>query len=352
MLDIVAALQWGHDNIASFGGDPDRVMIFGESGGGRKVTTLLAMPTATGLFHRAVIQSGAIFRVTTPEDGTRRSEMLLAELGLKRSDGRKLQTISLENIMQAYQAVAQKYHPTIPVVGMSDSTPVINPISLPSHPFDPVAPQVSADVPVIVGYNRTEETFFYRIGELLYPQAPNRPMDFELTEVKLLERVNKRLGIDSRSLIEAYQSDYPKASPWDLYMLIATDHPRGTYPKELARRKAALGTAKAYLYRFDWELNDEVKSPHALEIPFVFANTRSSNWTRNHPGQPHELSRKMSAAWAAFARTGEPNTNDLPVWGSYDEQKRSTMIFNNLSRVEKDPNSRSRLAMEKVLGFS
>jgi para-nitrobenzyl esterase len=177
-------------------------------------------------------------------------------------------------------------------------------------------------------------------------------MDFVLSAAELLERVQQKLGTDSGTLIEAYRSDYPKASPWDLLMLISTDYPRGIYPKELARRKAALGKAEAYVYRFDWELNDEVKSPHALEIPFVFANTGTSNWTRDHPGHPHELSKKMSAAWAAFARTGNPNTTGLPEWRPYEADKRSTMIFNNPSRAEEDPNRRSRIAMEKVLGFS
>lgn len=352
MLDIVAALQWIHGNISQFGGDPDRVMIFGESGGGRKVSTLLAMPVAKGLFHRAVVESGAVLRVTTEEEGERLCEQLLAELEIDTNAAIKLQTTPVENLLGAYQAVLRNYQPEVPVVGMTASTPVINPLSLPAHPFDPTASENSADVPVIAGYNRTEETFFYRVGELLYPQAGNRTMDFDLTDAQLLERMNNRLGVDSGELVAAYKNDYPDATPWDLQMLIATDHPRGVYPKELAKRKAALGKAKAYVYRFDWELNDEVKSPHALEIPFVFANTKSSAWTSNHPGNPHVLADTMSAAWAAFARTGVPNTAGLPTWTAYDEKSRSTMIFNDTCRIDEDPNRRSRLAMEKVLGLT
>ncbi len=352
MLDIVAALRWINVNISRFGGDPGRVLIFGESGGGRKVSTLLAMPVAKGLFHRAVIQSGAILRVTTPDDGTRQSELLLKELGIRRKDARKLLSMPADQLLKAHLASNKHYKPTIPVVGMTDNTPVINPLSLPDHPFDPAASSFSEDVPVIVGYNKTEETFFYRIGSLLYPQAPDRKMDFDLTHAQLLARMNKRLGVDSKSLIEAYRKDYPDASPWDLQMLISTDHPRGAYPKELATRRAELGKASTYVYRFDWTLNDEVKSPHALEIPFVFNNTRSSDWTKDHPGKPHDLSNRMSASWAAFARTGNPGTDDLPDWPAYEKSSRSMMIFDNPSRVDKNPHPRSRIAMEGVLGFS
>ena len=126
MLDIVASLKWVRDNIANFGGDPGTVTIFGESGGGRKVSTLLAMPDAKGLFHRAIIQSGAILRVVPREDGTRSAEMLLAELGIAAKDARKLQTVPAARLQEAYATVLQDFEVREPVVGMTTSTPVLD----------------------------------------------------------------------------------------------------------------------------------------------------------------------------------------------------------------------------------
>jgi para-nitrobenzyl esterase len=351
MLDIISALHWIKKNIQQFGGDPDRVMIFGESGGGRKVSTLLAMPTAKGLFHRAAIQSGAILRVSTEEDGNRQSELLMSQLGIDKSNVTRLLTVPAEKLVAAQLAVNKLYQPMVPVVGMTQNTPVINPISLPGHPFDPKATNVSADVPVIVGNNKTEETFFYRLGDF-FPGASNRKMDFDLTIKELELRMSKRLGVESDHLIGEYQHDYPNASPWDLQMLIETDHPRGVFPKELAKRRAKLKAAASYVYRFDWAYNDILKSPHGFEIQFVFGNTDKNKFMKNHQGNPAALEKVMSGAWANFARTGTPNTKLSQEWKAYDDGERHTMIFDNPSRLEQDPGKRSRLAMEEVLGLA
>lgn len=345
MLDIIASLKWVRDNIASFGGDPGAVTIFGESGGGRKVSTLLAMPDAKGLFHRAIIQSGAILRVVPREDGTRAAAMLLAELGLNAKKVRKLQTMPVERIQEAYAAVSRKFTLKEPVIGMAPSTPVLDGVALPIHPFDPVAPAISADVPVMVGYTRTEETLFKR------PSAK----DLELDAEGLKSRVAKRLGnhVPPERVIDTYSKTYPNASPWDLFMLICTDHPRGTYPKELALRKTALGAAPAYVYRFDWDLGNELHSPHAIEIPFAFDNIRHGIGLFPIPQSPEAfaLAKKVSATWMAFARTGNPDTSAMPHWPAYTADSRHTMLFNNESRVEKDPERETRQIMEEVLGL-
>jgi para-nitrobenzyl esterase len=159
MLDIVAALAWVRDNIADFGGDPGRVLIFGESGGGQKVSTLLAMPPAKGLFNRGVIESGPGVKMNSLEYATKVGDMVLAELGIKLASIRDIQTLPLDRIMAAQGAVNRKLGGFIPgmIAGFS---PVVDGVSLLQNPFDPVAPEVSAGVPVLIGFNRTGLTLF------------------------------------------------------------------------------------------------------------------------------------------------------------------------------------------------
>ncbi len=344
MLDIIASLEWVRDNIEAFGGDSNTVTIFGESGGGRKVSTLLAMPGATGLFHRAIIESGAILRVRNPSDATREAELLLREVGLRPNQAHELQMVPTEALFQASLTVADGFQPEERVIGMTQHTPVLDGDAIPTHPFDPTAPAVSADVPVIVGYNRTEETLSWQ----------NREMPLDMTDGELLERIAARLrnDVDAPRVIEAYRDAYPGARPWDVYILICTDHPRGIYARELAARKTALGGAPAWLYRFDWDLGNELKTPHALEIRFVFDNVDHSE-TRlfDHPGTPdaRALAATMSAAWMSFARTGTPDTPGLPHWPVYAADTREAMLFNTESRIVRDHDRGPRLVMNEVL---
>jgi para-nitrobenzyl esterase len=338
MLDIVAALEWVRDNIGMFGGDSKMVTIFGESGGGRKVATLMAMPGAAGLFHRAIIESGAILRLPSRDDATKESEMLLAEVGLKPNQARDLQALPVEQLLRGYHAAAGKFTSSIP--GTLAHSPAIDGTAVPGHPFDPKPPAISADIPLLIGYNRTEETLFHRGSEML-----------DLDEAGLKQRVSSRIGGAPDRVIEVYRKAHPDASPWDLYMLIGTDHPRGTYTRELARRKADAGRAPAYLYRFDWEtpVAPHMKTPHAIEIPFVFDNIAKSKATTGDAPETHALAAKVSAAWMAFAKTGNPNTPQLPQWPAYSALGRDTMVVNHVSRVVKDPDREQRLIMEKVL---
>jgi para-nitrobenzyl esterase len=347
MLDLVMALEWVRDNIDRFGGDPGNVMVFGESGGGRKTSTLLCMPTARGLFHRAAIQSGAVLRVTEPEDATAIASSVMTKLGLRPGQTSELQQVPVDRFLAASIETAGEHRPRRPIVGTALFTPVRDGRSIPTHPFDPEAPEMSADIPVMVGWNRTEET--------LYARGPLREGD--LDSAGLQSRVENRLGDSTvaRRVVEAYSRSHPAASPWDLYILIATDHPRGMYPRELAKRKAALGRAPAYLYRFDWELDEVMRAPHYLEVQFVFDNLHRAE-TRYYEMQPTAeavaLAARVSSAWISFARTGDPGTADLPPWPAYSEATRDTMIFNNESRTESDPESDLRLVMEEVLGLA
>jgi para-nitrobenzyl esterase len=343
MLDLVAALEWVRDNIERFGGDPSLVTIFGQSGGGRKVATLMSMPSAKGLFHRAIIESGALLRLTTPEDGRRATEMLLAELGMKLSQARELQTVPMGELARAGARLNEKFVLREP--GMTENSPVIDGAVLPSHPWDPAAPALSADIPLLIGYARTEETWYDR----------PTPQSLALDEAGLKERVAERLGRDGDSVIETFRGANPHATPWDLWILIATEHPRGAYSRELAKRKAAQGAAPAYLYRFDWETPEgggHMRSPHTVEIPFVFNNIEIAGPLISKMSEAYALAEKISASWAAFARTGNPSVPQLPVWPPYSAATRDTLLFNNEIRVEQDPDRGPRQAMEQALDLA
>jgi len=340
LLDIVAALEWVRDNITNFGGDPHLVTIFGQSGGGRKVATLMAMPDAKGLFHRAVIESGAVLRLTTHEDAVRQTDLLLAELGLKRGQARELQNVEMERLLAANAAVQKQI--TLREPGMTPNTPMVDGTVIPSHPWDPQGPALSANIPLLIGYARTEETLYDR------PTAETLALD----EAGLKARAATRVDGNPARVIEAFRNAHPEATPWDLWILIATDHPRGTYSRELARRKADQHGAPAFAYRYDWETPEgggHMRSPHTIEIQFVFNNIKIAGPKISTMPEAYALADKTSAAWAAFARTGDPNTPKLPKWPAYSAASRDTMLFNNECRVEKDPDRGPRLVMEQVL---
>jgi para-nitrobenzyl esterase len=340
LLDIVAALQWVRDNVAAFGGDPNLVTIFGQSGGGRKVATLMSMPAAQGLFHRAIIESGAVLRLTTHEDAVKQTSLLLAELGLKAGQVRELQNVPMERLLAADAAVQKQI--TMREPGMTASTPTIDGKAIPGHPWDPKGPALSSTIPLLIGYAHTEETLYDR----------PTPEKLALDNAGLRERASKRLGVDPTAVIEAFRKANPGASPWDLWILIATDHPRGTYSRELAKRKADQHGAPAFAYRYDWETPEgggHMRSPHTIEIQFVFNNIKIAGPLISKMPAAHALADKTSSAWVAFARTGDPNTPKLPRWPAYSATSRDTMLFNNACRVEQDPDRAARLVMEQVL---
>ncbi len=343
LLDVIAALQWVRDNIDRFGGDPNLVTIFGQSGGGRKVATLMAMPGAKGLFHRAIIESGAVLRLTTPADAQKYTSLLLTQLDVKPGDARALQNVPMNQLLQANAAVLEKMTNRAP--GWSANSPMVDGRIIPSHPWDPAAPALSAAIPLLIGYARTEETLYDR----------PTPEKLALDEAGLKQRVADRLGIDPAPVIDAYRRAHPDASPWDLHILIATDHPRGTYARELAKRKATQGGAPAYFYRFDWETPEgggHMRSPHGVEVQFVFNNIPLGGALISKRADAQALAGKVSASWVAFARTGNPNIPQLPRWPAYASDRRDTMLFNSECRVEQDPDRGARLAMERVLKLS
>jgi len=340
MLDIVQALKWVRANISQFGGDPNMVTIFGQSGGGRKVETLLAMPSAKGLFHRAIIESGAAIKVVDRDVAVRDSEKLLAKLGIDKTSVRDLQRLPVEKIMAAYFAV-MKESPGADqsIVGFS---PTVDGKILPQHPFHPNASPVSADVPVMIGCTRTEMTLF----------SLNDAAAFSLNDEAMRARVKDLLGGQAPSMIDLYRKINPGASPSDVYFLIASDYRYGAPTMKIAERRAALGKAPVYLYYFTWEtpvLGGRLKSPHTMEIPFAFDNVKISARLTGGGADAMALADKVSDAWIAFARSGNPNTPKLPHWPTFNAQDRATMVIDNVSKMVNDPLREQRTAMFQAM---
>ena len=339
MLDIVAALQWVRDNIASFGGDPSNVTIFGESGGGMKVTLLLAMPSAQGLFHKAISESGALTRALAPEQAVEQSAELLAELGLKPGDFAALQDVPVEKLLTAQGAVLKKHENSGRFSLNSPFTPVADGRVLPGNPFDPAAPQLSASVPLLIGTNQDEMTLFlYGTHGILTDGIARMGM--------------KRIAADDTDRVfEHYRKLLPDASPKDVLISAFSDMFRAS-SLLVADRKVEQHQAPVYVYLFTWKspmLDGKLKSSHAMELPFVFDNADLMPGLTGRDPQRLELAARMSAAWIAFARSGNPNHPGLPQWPAYSTEQRPTLVFDLPSRVENDPGHEERQLWREVL---
>lgn len=334
MLDIVAALEWVRDNIAAFGGDPGNVTIFGESGGGAKVSVLMAMPSAAGLFHRAIVQSGPGLHMVPRAQATARAEKLLKELGIDGRDISRLHSLTSAQIIEANAKINSN-----PLQGWA---PTVDGHVLPHNPFNPVAPAISANIPLMIGTNKDEATLF------LLPDPEVRTLD----EAGLQRRVKEFVGEHAEALIAAYRHVSPEASPSDIFLAIASDRMMRMDSITLAERKHAQGAAPVFMYLFTWEtpaLNGKLKSCHALEIPFVFDNiAHSGNFIGKAPECPG-IAERMSEAWLAFARDGAPSYHGLPAWPAYTPTERATMIFDADCRVVNDPGSEEREAWKGIV---
>ncbi len=331
MLDIVAVLKWVCENITTFGGDPSCVTIFGQSGGGGKVLALMAMPAAKGLFHRAIVQSGPFLKSLSPDYSRRLAELLLAELSLSRSQVQELQEISVDRLSSAAAEAMRKMHQPKsflhPVFGEHDWGPTVDGHILPRHPFDPGAPEISADVPLLTGSNLHE-----------FVNGLDRPEAQALRVDELDRLVSQEFGDRSREIVEAYRCNYPEATPFDLYATIAAACVRRP-AFEQASRKAALRAAPAYSYIYAWRtpvLNGRPGSFHASEIAFTFDNAEICDHYSCGVPEAFVLSKQISNAWANFARTGNPSHSGLPRWPAYRSERRATMYLDAPCHVRND----------------
>ena len=323
MLDIVAALAWVRDNIVAFGGDPANVTVFGESGGGWKVSLLMAMPPAAGLFHKAIIQSGPGLRAMATDKADGLAREFLAALGLKPDEAGKL----------ADTPVTDLYAAAIAVTGGEMArgfSPCVDGIALPRQPFEPDAPNQSAGIPLMIGTNKDESTLF-AYGGLRYAQMPAGDV---------AKRAKAVAGDKADALPAALTARFPDYSPTQLVCAIQTVGMFWLDSVRLAQRKAAQNDAPVFMYQLAWETpaaRGTLRSPHALEIPLVFDNVEAARSFVGRGDAPQRMADLMAPAWLAFARTGDPGTTELPPWPAYDAARRATMIFNLDCKVEDDP---------------
>ena len=347
MLDIVAALEWVRDNVTAFGGDPGVVTIFGQSGGGGKVSTLMGMPAAKGLFHRAIVESGSMLRGNTEERSQKLADLVVAELGLTSSTIDQIHTMPYAQILHASQEVLRKNNPR-PAGGvpnfrrMAESlgfSPVVDGTILPAHPFDPQASAISADVPMIVGTTLNE-----------FVTATNHPEYELMTDAELEQRVRGMFGDKTPAILAAFRQRTPAAKPFDLWSHIAASTVRENAIKQ-CKAKAALGKAPAYLYWFTWQtpiLSGRPRAFHCAEIAFAFDNTdRCENMTGGGP-DARALAAKVSESWIHFARTGNPNHPGIPHWAEFTPDSVPTIIFDNNTEVVNNPDGGEQASIAEV----
>jgi para-nitrobenzyl esterase len=345
VLDLVAALEWVRDNIGRFGGDPGNVTIFGESGGGGKVSVLLAMPAAHGLFHRAIIQSGATVRVSTRERANALAEAVLQELGIGRGDCERLHQVPADRLAAAIAPASRAVgRPPMPLLDRYDFGPVADGADLPQQPFDPAAPAIADGIPLMIGGTREESGFFLADDDEVW--------DKRLTEASLQKRVAAVAGEDAGRVLDAYRTLYPKADREGLLIAALTGSNFWVRTVLLAERKAARRGAPVYMYSLDWQspaCGGRLKAHHAMDLPFVFDTTDVPDTTKGAPGA-RELATVMSATWVAFARNGSPENPAIPSWPAYTLEERATMLFDANCRVVADPDRDARLLWTRIVG--
>jgi para-nitrobenzyl esterase len=320
MMDLVASLEWVRDNIERFDGDPAKVMVFGQSGGGAKTSTMLAMPSAKGLFHSAGVQSGSTIRSATREQATKSAELLLAKLGIAKGSIVDIQKVSWQQILEAQIALGNT----------ASFTPVVDGKVLPHHPFDPVAPPESADVPVVISTTLED--------------AALRLTNFDLDEAGLKKILNERYGAKAEPMLALYRDRYPGKSPFLIQAQIFTDEGGRRSAILQAERKSSLGKAPAYMYQWNFAssgFDGKFGAVHGTDVSASFDNFRDGV---GGTGSRREraLWNRFAAAWVSLAKTGNPNNPHIPNWPSYDASRRASMLFDNEVSVENDPRSEIR----------
>jgi para-nitrobenzyl esterase len=355
-LDLVEALQWVSKNIGAFGGDRDSVTIFGESGGGAKINALMAMPSARGLFHKAIVESGSALSVEKPEDAERTARAVLGALGLTPADVGKLQNVPADKLLATY----------VQVSGGGPSTegerhafgPVVDGIAIPKQTWTPGAPELSRRVPLLVGTNHDETAAFIDKG-MYDPPADDVALRKRIKRAAVFASALGDSTIDA--LISSYRKEMPSASRLELLVRISTDVGMRRGAIQQAERHLALG-APVFMYEFNW------RTPcfggswalHGIEIPFVFGNldygiawdghdTNAQRAAADPKGARFRLADQTLGAWAAFARTANPSHAGLPAWQPYTTGERKTMLLGVPSELRSDPRGEDRRMIEEAM---
>ena len=347
---MVAALEWVRDNIARFGGDPGNVTIFGQSGGGGKVCTLLAMPSARGLFHRAIVQSGAAVRLRERDRAAQLTEAVLKVVGLSAQQLDRLQALPIAQLLAAVNPAIKAIGPApLPLFDRYPFGPVVDGEIVPRHPFDPHAPPVSADVPLLIGDMKDEMASFLATDDKVWNRT--------LTDQELHDRIAAVAGDHAGQVIEIYRRLHPGANPAERLIATLTDSNFRSRSLIVAERRAMQAqsqraAAPVYMYAFNWEtplFGGRLKAPHALDVPFTFDTIDFTNATDRSPAA-HTLAATMTGAWAAFARDGRPAHSGIPHWPAYNLTQRATMILDTECRIANDPGRETRLLWKAITG--
>lgn len=340
MLDIVAALGWVRDSIAAFGGDPGRVTIFGESGGGGKVCALLAMPAAEGLFHRAAVQSGVFLDGPgmlgqMPDRSQEIATLTVGQLGGMDA----LLAAPVERLLTVQETIERTHRPGSG--GVMPFCPIADGRVLTDHPHAALSAGASRGVPLLIGSNRDETTLFLWLADAGFRADPP---GWSPAEVEVVERLAGYAGERAAHLIDAYRRLRPGISNRDLTIAISSDNMR-IGALRVAEAKLRGGDAPVYVYLFDWESplhGGALGAAHGFEIPFVFDTTERRAATREGTGR-ERLAREMSGAWASFAG-GDPVVPGVGDWPRYSLARRETMVFGARTRCTDDPGREERLA--------
>ena len=333
IADLVAALEWVKANIANFGGDPNNVTIFGQSGGGGKVSTLMATPAAKGLFHKAVIESGSVrnmgMTLADSKRARRIAEMVLQNLGLDASQVDKLETIPYADLNAAGNKALKQVSEETGTKGLLGRgimwSPMVDGEFIPAQPFATTAPELSKDVPLMIGSTLTE-----------FPVAAFNPRTRDAAKWSMDELKSyfkEMYGDKAEAVAAAYQKAYPGMSYKDWLYVDSMFRPGTIHTAEL---KADQKGAPVYTYLFTWQspvMDGRSRSGHCMEIPFVFYNAAITEQVTGGGPEVYALQEAVSQAWINFARTGNPNNKGLPNWPAYTRENGSTMLLNSKSEV-------------------
>ncbi len=336
VLDIVAALRWVQDNAAAFGGDPGNVTIFGQSGGGAKVSALLACPAARGLFHKAIAQScSGSLRLAPPEEAAAQAHGLAQRLGISRPTGAALQAFPMNHLAAQMQGMPPVFRP------------VLDGVTFPANPFDPAAPAGAGDIPTMFGNAATECT--------LYMAANMANFSLDSPEVeRRLARFLRTGPAATAGIMDAYRTAMPEATPSQVMAAVTTDYTYRRNTTAEAALQSAAARAPAYAYVFDWRTpvrGGVLQSPHTLEVPFVFGTAPVAEALLGAGPDIAPLTQMMVAAWSAFAHTGNPANAHLPAWPRYEATQRSTMLLSRESTVASNPGGDRREALAGLPPF-
>jgi para-nitrobenzyl esterase len=331
MLDLVLALRWVRANIAAFGGDPGRVTVFGQSGGGAKIATLMAMPAAAGLFHRAITMSGQQVTASGPGHASARMKLFLEALKLTPDEAKQLAALPAQRLVEALETP----DPFTP--GPLYFGPVLDERSLTRHPFWPDAPAQSAGIPMIIGNTHDETRRF--LGH-------TTPDPFAMTWDELPGRLipEMRVDIDAGYVVAAYRRLYPAYSPTDIFFAATTAARSWRGAVIEAEARAAAGTP-VHAYEMDFPTTIEggrLKAMHETDIPLAFDNLAADGSPIAPSPVAQAMADQVSATFAAFAHTGDPNNSAIPSWAPYTLPRRATLVFDRATRLVDDPRGAER----------